>query len=218
MIDPRRTPERSMRRWPISVAVALALALQLFLPRQASIGPAWLMPVAQALLLLPLVLSDPVRLRREDTTWRRASLCSALGVLFVNALDLAHLIIAIATGGKVSAREMIVAAVVIEVTNIVANTAIFWEIDRGGPFARNPEHPHPPEHPDLLFPQMSDVNDTSFLTCFTDYLFTAFTLATAFSPTDTMPVSPRSKMLFMLGGTVSVLSVTLVAARAVNLF
>lgn len=207
-----------MRRWPISAAVALVLVLQLFLPRQAAIGPAWLMPVAQALLLVPLVLSDPVRLRREDPVFRRVSLASALGVLLVNGLDLAHLVIGIATGGKVSAREMIVAAVVIEVTNIVANTTIFWEIDRGGPFARNPEHPRPSEHPDLLFPQMANVHDASFLPCVTDYLFTAFTLATAFSPTDTMPVSPRSKMLFMLGGTVSVLSLTLVAARAVNLF
>lgn len=207
-----------MRRWPASALVALALALQFFLPEQASLGPSWVMPAVQAVLLAPLVLSDPVRLRRRDPLMRRIALTSAGGVLVVNALDLARLVFAIATGGKVSAHQMIVAAVVIELTNIVANTVLFWEIDRGGPFARNPEHPATSEHPDLLFPQMQDVHDETFLPCFTDYLFTAFTLATAFSPTDTMPVSPRSKMLFMLGGTVSVLSLTLVAARAVNLF
>lgn len=207
-----------MRRWPASVLVAVALGLQFFLPDQASLGPSWLMPAAQALLLLPLVLSDPLRLRREDPVLRTLALASAAGILVVNAADLARLVFAIATGGKVSAHQMIVAAVVIELTNIAANTVLFWEIDRGGPFARNPEHQSESEHPDLLFPQMQDVHDTTFLPCFTDYLFTAFTLATAFSPTDTMPVSPRAKMLFMLGGTVSVLSLTLVAARAVNLF
>ncbi|MEO8749515.1 MAG: hypothetical protein ABI384_03885 [Allobranchiibius sp.] len=207
-----------MRRWPASALVALALALQFFLPEQASLGPSWLMPAVQALLLLPLVLSDPIRLHREAPAIRIVALASALGVLGVNALNLARLVFAISTGGKVSAHQMIVAAVVIELTNITANAVLFWEIDRGGPFARNPEQARDSEHPDLLFPQMQDVHDTAFLPCFTDYLFTAFTLATAFSPTDTMPVSPRAKMLFMLGGVVSVLSLTLVAARAVNLF
>ncbi len=207
-----------MRRWPASVAVTTVLALQLLLPPQASIGPIWLLPAAQALFLVPVVLSDPVRLRREDPVIRRVALGSACAVLVVNALTLAHLVVGITDSDRITPREMILAAVVIEVTSIVANAVLFWEVDRGGPFARNPEYAREGQTPDLLYPQMQDPHDTTFLPCFTDYLFTAFTLATAFSPTDTMPVSPRAKVIFMVGATVSVTCLSLVAARAVGLF
>ena len=94
-----------------------------------------------------------------------------------------------------------------------------WEVDRGGPFARDPRHARVESPPDLLFPQMSGVpgwDAGNWRPGFTDYLFVAFTAATAFSPTDTMPLSPRAKMLTAAAAGVSLLTLALVAARAIN--
>jgi hypothetical protein len=101
----------------------------------------------------------------------------------------------------------------------VAFAVSFWELDRGGPFARHPERPRAASAPDLLFPQMTGVpgyRADVWLPAFTDYVFVAFTTATAFSPTDTMPLSGRAKILMMVETVISLLVVALVAARAVN--
>jgi uncharacterized membrane protein len=58
--------------------------------------------------------------------------------------------------------------------------------------------------------------DPSWSPGFIDYLYLAFTNATAFSPTDTMPMSPRAKLLMMVQAAISLLTVALVAARAVS--
>ena len=101
-------------------------------------------------------------------------------------------------------------------TNVVIFALWFWNLDRGGPATRGLESAG---RPDLLFPQMTSLPDEAeeaWTPGFIDYLFVSFTNATAFSPTDTMPLSPRIKLLFMLEAAVSLATVGLVAARAVN--
>ena len=51
---------------------------------------------------------------------------------------------------------------------------------------------------------------------FTDYLFVSFTAATAFSPTDTMPLSARTKTLMGIESAIALLTVAVIAARAIN--
>ncbi|HEY3261399.1 MAG TPA: hypothetical protein VGJ95_14215 [Pseudonocardiaceae bacterium] len=117
------------------------------------------------------------------------------------------------------AGRLMVAAGLIWITNVVASAIAYWELDRGGPFARDPRHSRPETRPDLLFPQMQGVagwDARCWRPAFLDYVFVAFTSATAFSPTDTAPLSPRAKALMMLNAAVSLASVVLVAARAVN--
>lgn len=91
----------------------------------------------------------------------------------------------------------------------------YWTLDRGGPAARGlTRH----SRPDFLFAQMTiEQGDESWSPGFIDYLFLAFTNATAFSPTDTLPLSGRAKLLMMAQSGISLLTIALVAARAVNI-
>jgi hypothetical protein len=139
-------------------------------------------------------------------------------LVVVNAVYLARLVVYLSSGNADDGRVLVQAALLIWVTNVVAFAIWYWEVDRGGPFARAPEHARPAERPDLLFPQLAaDLPGWgSWLPGFTDYLFVAFTTATAFSPTDTMPLSSRTKALMTVEAAISLLTLAVVAARAVN--
>ncbi|HEY9759248.1 MAG TPA: hypothetical protein V6C97_29080 [Oculatellaceae cyanobacterium] len=101
-------------------------------------------------------------------------------------------------------------------TNIVVFALWYWEIDRGGPDQRARHESGPP---DFLFPQMSTPScaDPNWTPKFFDYLYVAFTNATAFSPTDVQPLSRTAKALMLIESVISLVTITLVAARAVNI-
>ena len=67
----------------------------------------------------------------------------------------------------------------------------------------------------FLLPQqtLSDPAYQGWKPGFVDYLFLAFTTATAFSPADALPLTARAKMLMMLEATISLATVALVASR-----
>ena len=210
--------EAHRRRWPASLAVLLVLALQVTLPDQVGLGPRWLVPLVQLVLLAPLVVADPVWLDEGDDPWHRVlGLTVAFVVLGVNTARLVHLVYLIGDGRQFGAGDLVHAAVVVLVTNVVAVAVVFWELDRGGPQARDPQHPAVEEDPDLLFPQMTVDGYDAWRPSFVDYLFVAFTASTAFSPTDAMPLSRPFKLLFMLASATALTTVAVVAARAVNL-
>jgi hypothetical protein len=171
-----------------------------------------------AALLVPLVWMNPFHLRRDEPWLRWVELALLAVLVGINALYLVGLIFFLTSGQANDGAVLVKAAVLIWTTNVVAFGVWFWEIDRGGPFARAPEHDHAEERPDLLFPQMtSDVPGwEGWLPGFTDYLYVAFTNATAFSPTDTMPLTARLKILMAIQSIISLLTVAVVAARAVN--
>lgn len=200
--------------------MAGVLVLQLRLPSQVSVGPTWLLPALQAALLLPLVVTNPVHLRHDHPLLRVLAVASAAGVMVTNAATLVNLV-ALLTGGSVlRPAALITSAAVLLVTNVVAVAVLLWELDRGGPFARDPDHARSSGPADLLFPQLVGVpsgDPPGWAPGFVDYLFVAYTMSTAFSPTDTMPLTGRAKLAFMLGASVAMLTFALVAARAVNL-
>jgi hypothetical protein len=207
-----------MRRWPASLAVLVVLALQLAVPAQVLSLPRWLLPALGVALLVPLVWANPFHLRRDEP-WLRWIELVLLAVLVVfNGIYLAGLIDYLTSGRVDNGMVLVKAALLIWVTNVVAFAVWYWEIDRGGPFARAPEHEREVERADLLFPQITaDIPGWErWLPGFTDYLFVAFTAATAFSPTDTMPLSSRVKTLMTVQSAISLLAVAVVAARAVN--
>lgn len=208
------------RRWPASLAVVAVLVLQLAVPGEVLTGPRWVLPVMEGALLVPLVWTNPWHLSRDEP-WLRWFALGLLALLVVaNAVILAQLVAYLSTGQTVNGRVLVQAALLIWVTNVVAFAIWYWEIDRGGPFARAPEHPHPQERPDLLFPQMTtDIpgwEPQTWLPGFSDYLYVAFTTGTAFSPTDTMPLSVRMKALMTVEAAISLLTLAVIAARAVN--
>ena len=209
---------RHTRRWPASLAVVAVLVLQVLVPTQINVLPQWLMPALGALLLLPLVWMNPFHLRRDEPWLRWVELVLVAILVLVNALYLGGLIYFLNHGAANDSQVLVKGAVVIWVTNVVAFGVWYWEIDRGGPFARAPEHARQVEREDLLFPQMTvDLPGwRHWLPGFTDYLYVSFTNATAFSPTDTLPMSARLKTLMGIQSAIALLTIAVIAARAVN--
>lgn len=208
------------RRWPATIAVAVIIALQFAAPDQ--IEPSWwpVLVVVEILLLIPLLATNPVSLNRDHPLLRGFAVGLAVLLLAVNAARLVQLFLAMVHHDPISAPNLLGSGVLIWSTNVVATAVVFWELDRGGPFARDPKHERRELPADLLFPQMTGipgVDPKSWRPSFVDYLFVAFTTATAFSPTDTMPLTGRPKILMMIAASVSLATIAIVAARAVNI-
>jgi hypothetical protein len=213
-----KTRTRHTRRWPASLAVVAVLILQVLVPTQINALPRWLMPVLGGLMLLPLIYMNPFHLRRDEP-WLRWVELALLGVLVAaNTYYLAGMIFFLNNGDANEGSVLVKSALLIWVTNVVAFAVWYWEIDRGGPFARAPEHEREVEREDLLFPQMTvDLAGwKGWLPGFTDYLYVSLTNATAFSPTDTLPLSARLKTLMGVQSAIALLTVAIIAARAVN--
>ena len=119
-------------------------------------------------------------------------------------------------GGHSNGRALIGSGIVLWVTNVLLFALWFWELDRGGPLVRATQSQ---TTPDFLFVQMTEPDHAppDWAPGLTDYLYTSFTNATAFSPTDTMPLTAWSKLLMMVQSLASLLTVALVISRAVNI-
>lgn len=207
------------RRWPASLAVAVIIALQLLLPPAIRLGGGYVVPALEALLLAPVVIANPLLLTRDHPVLRRIAILLAYAMVLANGLTLALLLAAMVRGTHLTAGNLVAAAAVIMSTNVVAAGLLFWELDRGGPFARDPAQERDEDRADLLFPQTPYGEPlTAWRPGFLDYLYVGFTNSTAFSPTDTMPLTARAKVVFMMTSIVAVLCIALVAGRAANLF
>lgn len=209
-------------RWPASLAVLFALALYVTLPERLTIGPTWLFPVLTLLLLGPLSFVEPHR-HGEEPNWQRFIAIGLIALInAVNVGSLLLLIYALLHGTKAEGPQLLVAAIELWLTNVIVFALWYWEMDRGGPGKRlRPAATQ--DNPSFLFPQMqtpalsTNRSGAPWRPAFIDYLYVAFTNATAFSPTDTMPLTPWAKMLMLVQSLASLLIVALVAARAVNI-
>jgi uncharacterized membrane protein len=203
-------------RWPASLAVTAALLLYMTLPGKLTIGPGWVIPALEGALLIPLTVRAPYRHREEVRLVRSASLLLIALVNLANVGSLALLVHAVLSGGAVTGRQLIFSGIQIWLTLNLVFALWFWEVDRGGPTIRG--HADQRE-PDLLFPQMAthELGQTDWMPGFVDYLYLSFTNATAFSPTDTMPLTSRAKALMLLEALASITTVVMVAGRAVNI-
>lgn len=203
-------------RLPVAAAVAVAIALQLVLPARLVIRPAWLLPSLEGLLLVGLVAANPRRINRTSSILRSASVGLIALISLANAWSSAELIKEIVGGTNGDNATLLLArGASVYVTNIIVFALWYWEWDRGGPVARS-RGLRP--YPDFLFPQMSvpGIAAPEWRPNFIDYLYVSFTNASAFSPTDTMPLSRWAKMLMLLQSSVALLTVAFVVARAVN--
>jgi hypothetical protein len=158
----------------------------------------------------------PVRHARETAAHRIASLGLIAVVNAANVASLVLLVNSLLNGGASGGTLLVFAAMQIWLTNVIVFGLWYWELDRGGPSARCHEQHR---EPDFLFPQMTlpAAAPADWTPRFLDYLYVAFTNATAFSPTDTMPLTMWAKILMAVQSLASLLTVALVAARAVNI-
>jgi hypothetical protein len=220
-VDPAwGTPAHNVSRWPALIAVLAALVLYVTLPEHLYYGPIWLLPGAEALLFVALLVARGVE--DEGHRWQRTAIMGLIGVMNVanvgSLLLLLHALVASTPvhGHKIVAQSLMIWAGQIWLTNVLVFGLWYWELDRGGPVMRSCVQHDPP---DLLFPQMvnPDAAPRGWTPSFLDYLYTSFTNATAFSPTDTMPLTAWAKILFMLQSAASLVTVGLVVARIANI-
>jgi uncharacterized membrane protein len=208
---------KSEHRWPASVAVVVAIVLQIVLPNRVTegLGPRWLIPALEGVLLLALLVANPGHIDRESSLLRGMSLILIALITLANVVALGELVNALLEHTTAGGRSLVFASVPIWLTNVIAFGLWYWELDRGGVAARlRQDH----RRPDFLFPQMSNPGSAPDWTPdFLDYLYTSFTNATAFSPTDTMPLTDWAKLLMMLQSLASLVTVAVVVSRAVNI-
>jgi hypothetical protein len=200
-------------------AVLAAIVLTILLPSAIRVGPRWLLPVLEGVLLVIVIVADPVRINRRSREIRTVSIV-LVSVLVVGTLWSTGLLIDdLIRGGPEtnSATDLLAAGTAIWVSNIIAFALLYWEVDGGGAAARAHRIP---EHGDFAFPQQSNprLAQPSWRPRFIDYLYLGYTNATAFSPTDVMPLAPWAKMTMAVQSFISIAILGLVIARAVNVF
>ena len=201
--------------WPASLALLACLVLYLVLPARLVVGPRWLLPV---LIVLPLIPLSARRHRRPDEApWVRPTAIALLGLITVaNVATVVLLVQRLLDRAVSQGRALIYSAVAIWLTNVIVYGLWLWEVDRGGP-ARRAAGGGP--YPDVQFPQMENpaLAPPGWRPRFIDYLYTSFANGTSFAPADAMPLSPVAKLLFLGESLVSLATIAIVAARAVNI-
>lgn len=203
--------------WHARLAVVVAIILQITLPDQFVVGPKYLLPVLEAFLLVALFYTTPKQPVFRSIL-RRVNALTLIGLItLVNLYSIQQLVHGLFIGGAISnGHELILASINIYLTNIIIFSLWFWELDGGGHGARQEKLAH---ERDFLFPQMATpvLTPHNWTPNFIDYLYVSVTNASAFSPTDTMPLSRRAKLLMALQAFASLVTIALVAARAVNI-
>jgi len=205
-------------RWQVAICTAVAIALQVAVPgRLVLLSPVWALPALQGAMLVALVLANPHRIDRESRALRRLSLTLAALITFANLWTIERLAVGLVDGRQHwDAGQLLITGGAIWVTNVIVFALWYWEFDRGGPVARALATK---PYPDFQFPQMvtPEMAPPQWEPAFTDYLYLAFTNASAFSPTDVMPLSRWAKMAMTVQSMISIVTVALVVARAVNI-
>ncbi len=205
-------------RWPAVVASIAVAGLYLALPRSLTLIPGWLLLCVVVLLLAPVVIA---RMKGNH------KLNQILSYVLLSVLTLAMagslaLLVAGLPAHKESPKALLISAAALWSTNVLVFASWYWRLDAGGPNQRDLRG----EHVDgaFLFPQMMMDQATKTATgenCwspgFVDYLFLAFNASTAFSPTDAPVLSRWAKLMMMVQSSISLMTIALLAARAVNI-
>lgn len=203
--------------WPPMLSLLVILAVSALLPDRYRLLPTWLVVV----LFLAAVLLEGVTFVAANTGRKRAARFTtesiiALITLLVVAL-LAKLLDLLATGGtEVRGWGLISSGVHVWVSNVLVFGLWYWVLDRGGPYARLT---HKEQRAELFFPEMAgpDFAPPGWSPGIMEYMYVAFTNATAFSPTDTLPLSARVRALMTAEAAISLATIALIAARGVNI-
>jgi uncharacterized membrane protein len=217
-------PELSLGepRWPIAVALIVFLALnigvRIWLPNQSAIRLPWLVPGIEAVLLLVLFFGDPADLARHRR-WLRPLALTLVCVLVLAALWATVLLVhdlIDGTGVTNKPTELLASGGLIWLGNNLSFALLYWLMDSGGPIARARRR----DLVDFAFTQQlsPEIAPPGWRPVFLDYLHLGFTNATAFSPTDVMPLSHRAKYTMLVQSTVALALFGLIVARAVNAF
>ncbi|MBA2395746.1 MAG: DUF1345 domain-containing protein [Ktedonobacteraceae bacterium] len=201
-------------RWAAILGLIAFGLLYNALPDNVTIGPNWLPLVLEVLLIVPILVSGITKrpLRQEIT---RALIIISLATITTALIGGVILfVVTIPNKGTNDAKVLLHTAILLWVSNILVFALWYWEVDGGGPKKRH-EHKH--EAADFMFPQQADGNNGRWAPHFLDYLFVAFTGATALSPADTYPLTRRAKGLMIVEALNAMVILTIIIGRIVNI-
>jgi hypothetical protein len=205
------------RRWPVVLQLLVVVGIATH-PARIHIMPLWFGYSLAVACVLPMVAVGISRGGLQWTHlehWSNLAIC-ALGETVV-LLTLYHIITQILkTPTAFTGEQLLTTSIAAWATNVVTFSVVYWQLDRGGPEARVNRLGKKPE---WAFPQASgsDAEAAEWLPTSVDYLFLSFCTATAFSPTDVAPLTARAKMLMMVESTISLITLVIVASRAINI-
>ena len=210
-------------RWPpaaaLAVYIALNIAIRVWLPSQSPVRLPWLLPALEAALLVAIVWGDPARLARRTPWVRRIAVALVLVLVAAALWATALLVYDLIKGHGVAqqAGKLLASGGLVWLGNNLAFGMLYWLMDSGGPIerSRNPTAPVDFAFTQQLSPELAP---PGWRPVFLDYLHLGFTNATAFSPTDVMPLSHRAKYAMLVQSTVALALFGLIVARAVNSF
>jgi hypothetical protein len=215
MPEPTRKAEP---RWPAALAMLSIGGLYYALPPQLSVGPDWMVLVLVAVLTIPAVISH------RYGNWRLSQLLgyAASGVVTISVVISLALLISRLPAQKQNPAQLLRAAAALWMCNLLVFACWYWRLDAGGPNQRDLRRSHTDGA--FLFPQMvldpdlrAEMGEDQWSPGFVDYLFLAFNTSTAFSPTDVPVLSRWAKILMMLQASISLATIAILAARAVNI-
>ncbi len=202
--------------WHVQLAVLAAIALQLALANELNFGPKYLIAGFELVLMVLLVAAP----KTGDAAWRLKRGAAILLIALVSLANIASLILVVYSlfaGSTASGRQLIASGMAIYFTNIIVFGLWYWEMDSGGVQGQSPDV----APMDFLFPQMTPgehvIEPGQWAPTFFDYFYISITNATAFSPTDCYPLTHRAKALMSVQSLISLITVALVAARAVSI-
>jgi hypothetical protein len=205
--------DRYEPRWPAMVALLAVGVLRLALPHPLAAGPGWLVIAVVAILAIPTIWT-----RRRGLHGLNTFLGHLLTALVtVDMIWSLSLLVSALPAHRISPLTLLRAASALWISNIVVFASWYWRLDAGGPHARDLRGSH--TEGAFLFPQMTmkGKQEKSWSPGFVDYLFLAFNTSTAFSPTDCPVLTRWAKLLMMLQSLISLATIVLLAARAVNI-
>jgi uncharacterized membrane protein len=213
---PAPTMPAAERRWPMATAVLVATLLFVVTPHGGRIPGWWVGPLLQLVLLGFLIAQDPGRIDRRSATLNHVMAALLVSMTVGTALAVTVLAVDILAGvSGVTATVLLGRGAAIWVENVILFSLWYWQVDRGGPAERAAGSAIPPS---FAFPENAtpELAPAGWRPTYLDYLYLAYTNATAFSPTDTLPVRRWAKLTMMVQSTLSLVIAILVIARAIN--
>ena len=215
----RRTAEEP--RLPVAFAILVAIALQVVVPHNLTFRPWWLLPALELLILMAIIGFRQTSIDRTSRLLRTLSLSLVVAASVATTWSAAQLITHLIhnPGGHNDPLDvpglLLRSGGAIWLTNVIVFALWYWDMDRGGPAERACGTR---KHTDFLFSEMTapELVPKDWEPTFIDYFYLSFTNATAFSPTDTLPLTRWAKMVMMFQSGISLVTVALVVARAVN--
>ncbi len=215
-------------RLPAAVAVLVAATLYAALPSSLIFGSRFVVPALELVFFIPVLAANPRRMTRDSRLLRSVSIALILLIAVANTVSLVLLVQAMVSGSVTQGKALLLGAGQVWLTNIIVFALTFWELDRGGPVRRTQSSQGELPPADFRFPQDEDHDaimevaarssaKTGWTPGFIDYFYVSVTNSSAFSPTDTMPLSPRAKLLMATESVSALMLSVLAISRGVSL-